>query len=92
MCHAYNRTDPDGLSDYSDFTRWRIIGGDNNHWNPYGGEYFDQLALDGLYYITVGNLQQSTQKALKILERSGYYYDNAMQRFVYKNINNNSLI
>jgi hypothetical protein len=51
--------EPEGLSQYSDFTRWRIISGDNYKWVPYGtpDSYVDQLALNGLYHISVNNIE-----------------------------------
>ncbi len=50
----YNRQQPNGLSDYTDFTRWRIVGGDPTYWTPYPNDktYVDLLALNGMYYIT----------------------------------------
>jgi hypothetical protein len=62
MSQAYSKALPYGLSEYQDFTRWRILGGHDVYWKPYGSDYFDTLALDGLYYITVGDLREAAVK------------------------------
>lgn len=61
MNAAYGLADPNGLSDYSEFTRWQIMGGNASHWTPYSNPagYPDQLALNGLYDITQGNIKHA---------------------------------
>jgi hypothetical protein len=56
MSLGYGRPSPYGLSEYAEFTRWRIMGGFDKYWTPYNSDYFDTLALDGLYYLTIGDL------------------------------------
>jgi len=62
LSKAYGLQTPDGLSEYSSFTRWSIIGGTASNYFPYKGSYNDQLALDGLYYITVGDADTAFKK------------------------------
>jgi hypothetical protein len=89
MSQAYARPLPNGLSSYSDFTRWRIVGGDRTQWIPYGTSYFDTLALDGLYALAGGDLTGALTKWNAILTMSGSTYDSATQRYVYPSIAEN---
>src|SRR5262249_13737437 len=35
VSQAYAQPLPNGLSEYGEFVRWRILGGDRSHWTPY---------------------------------------------------------
>lgn len=66
---TYNKPLPDGLTDYSDFTRWRILGGYDPNWYPYCQDYMDTLALDGLYYLSVDNVAEAQSCWSRIAEK-----------------------
>ncbi len=83
MSQAYSKSLPYGLSEYQDFTRWRILGGHDVYWKPYGSDYFDTLALDGLYYITVGDLMEAAVKFNRIVEKAGTVMDQTTKLFTY---------
>ena len=87
MTEAYNRPTPDGLSDFPDFTRWEILGFDNTQWTPYPeSDYIDQIALNGLYDLSTGDVQSAIQKWNRILVLSGAVYNQENQRYIYPNI------
>ncbi len=86
MAQAYNRPEPFGLSVYNDFTRWKILGGDTSYWFPYGLNYPDTLALDGLYHLASGNVSTALNTWDQLRISTGYAYDNVHQRFAYPNI------
>jgi hypothetical protein len=83
MSQAYFKNLPYGLSEYEEFTRWRILGGPDVYWKPYGSDYFDTLALDGLYYITVGDLKAAGVKFNRILDKAGTVMDHSTKLFTY---------
>lgn len=89
MSVAYGQPQPYGLSTYSDFTRWQIIGGDTSNWTPYGENYYDTLALDGLYYLAGGSYSTALARWNTMLSNSGYTYDGSNQRYTYPNITEN---
>jgi hypothetical protein len=89
LSNAYGRTPPNGLSAYTDFTRWQIVGGDTSHWTPYGSDFFDTLALDGLYYLSIGNVSTAVSKWDRMVTKSGATWDGANQRYSYPNITEN---
>ncbi|MDB4997615.1 MAG: hypothetical protein JWM74_5047 [Myxococcaceae bacterium] len=86
MSSAYGRPLPNGLSDYTDFTRWRILGGDATAWTPYGSSFFDTLALDGLYELAKGNVAGASSKWDAVRDKSGFTYDGTSQRYAYPSI------
>lgn len=86
MSIAYGRPQPFGLYVPSGFNRWTIIDGDGAQWTPYNYDYYDTLALDGLYYLSQGNTPAATSKWDLMLAKSQYHYDNANQRYVYTDI------
>jgi hypothetical protein len=87
MTKAYNRPTPDGLSDFPDFTRWEILGFNNNQWTPYPeSDYIDQIALNGLNDLSMGDTGSAIQKWNRILLLSGSVYDQENLRYVYPNI------
>ncbi len=86
MTDAWARPAPNGLSSWSDFTRWRILGGDRTNWTPYGSSFFDTLALDGLYAAAGGDTAGALAKWDAIRTQAGATYDSATQRFLYPNI------
>jgi hypothetical protein len=87
MSKAYERPEPSGLSNTSDFTRWQILSGDATNWTPYAeSDYIDQLALNGLYYLAANNVNAALQKWDRILMLSGYGYDSENQKYIYPNI------
>jgi hypothetical protein len=77
------------LSDYSDFTRWRIIGGDRTNWPPYGSAFFDTLALDGLFALAGGDVAGALAKWSAIRDMSGFTYEEATQGYRYPSIHEN---
>ncbi len=94
MSQAYGRTLADGLSEYADFTRWRILGGDGANWAPYGSDtYIDQIALDGLFYLATGRVTGGAPSAVDrwstLLGVSGSTYDAITQRYLYPSIDQN---
>ena len=89
MSNAYGMQAPYGLSYYADFTRWQILGGGTANWKPYGSNHFDTLALDGMYYLSSGNVNAAISKWNTILNTSGYFYDVNNQQYNYPNIHEN---
>jgi hypothetical protein len=84
---AYGRQHPNGLSDYSEFTRWRIINGDSAYWQPYrDANWPDQWALNGLWYLVNGNRAGALANWITIFTRSKCEYDRPNQRFTYPGI------
>jgi hypothetical protein len=87
MTVAYNRPTPDGLCNFQDFTRWEILGFDNTQWIPYPeGDYIDQISLNGLFDLSMGDTGSAIQKWNRILVLSGSVYDQDEQRYIYPNI------
>jgi len=91
MSEAYNKPLPNGLSEYNDFLRWRIIGGDTKNWTPYryDSNYIDQLSLNGLYYLATNNINGAISKWNYIRDISGSWYNGSNQRYEYRKINEN---
>ena len=91
MNAAYGYPLPNGLSDYTDRTRWRLIGGDTQYWvlYPHDEDYVDQLVLNGLYYLAQGNINAALSKWDRIKTISNFYYNSSNQRYVYPNIDEN---
>lgn len=89
MAQAYSRSEPSGLSKYSDFTRWQIIGGDTSNWLPYDTTFYDTLALDGLYYLASGDSATAFKKWQTMLSMSSSVYENSSQRYTYPKITEN---
>jgi hypothetical protein len=86
MSNAYGRTPPNGLWEPTDFTRWRIMDGNTISWTPYNSDYYDTLALDGLYHLSSGNSTTAIAKWDRILAKSGAVYDPSTQQDRYPNI------
>lgn len=86
MSVAYDRPQPFGLYEHYGFNRWAILDGDGSRWELYNSDYFDTLALDGLYYLSIGNSYEATRKWDRMLGKSQYYYEAANQRYVYPGI------
>jgi hypothetical protein len=84
MSTAYARPLPNGLSEYSDFTRWQILGGNPKGWTPYGTSEFDTLALDGMYALASGRTDVAVQKWDAIRGLSVLFYESDTQRIVYR--------
>jgi hypothetical protein len=89
MSRAYHKPEPNGLTQYHDFTRWQILTGDITSWSPYGRDEFDTLALDGLYYLSKGEVKKALDDWKRLRDKSGYTYDNLNQRYQYPNIQEN---
>jgi hypothetical protein len=87
MSVAYGKSTPNGLSQYTDFSRWSVMDGATAYFTPYGGAYFDQLALDGLYYFNLGQITNAVNKWDAIKNSSGAAWDGSNQRYTYNNIN-----
>lgn len=85
MNRAYGLQDPNGLSEYSDFTRWKIIGGDATNWAPYSAPsgYPDQLALNGLYYLTQQQESRAWNMWQEILKLSQANYNTTTNSYDY---------
>jgi len=81
---AYGRREPDGLSDYPDFTRWRVVGGDTRGWRPYNDSAPDRIALDGLYFAAKGNLHSAREALTQLIQRTRKSYDQERQRIDYR--------
>jgi hypothetical protein len=88
MSAAYNMSLPYGLSQYTDFTRWQIMDGNDQNWIPYRKDYIDTLALDGLYFLK-HDQQKSISNYKRILSKSNFKYDQSSQRYVYPGITEN---
>jgi len=88
MSQAYHMQEPYGLSKYNDFTRWQIIGGDDQNWHPYLSDYIDTYALDGLYSL-LHDVQRAKQNWTAILKKSKYIYDSNTQQYIYPGITEN---
>jgi len=86
MSTAYGKTAPNGLWEPTDYTRWRIMDGNTTSWTPYNSDYFDTLALDGLYHLSSGNSSVALAKWDRMLAKSGATYDAATQQERYPNI------
>jgi hypothetical protein len=89
MAQAYGRPLPNGLSDYSDLTRWRILAGDTSNWTPYGTDHFDRLALDGLYYLARGQVLNAVAKWTQIRDKSGNQFDFHTGLYIYPEMTEN---
>lgn len=86
MSRACGREEPYGLSDYSDFTRWRILEG-SNEWKPYEEMYIDTLCLDCLYYITTSQAKLAFDSFFGVvLPKSGASYGNDNQQYTYDKV------
>lgn len=90
MNRAYGLPVPDGLSQYADFTRWQIVGGDNAYWTPYSapGAYIDQLALNGLYYLSLDppQIDHAYRTWSQILVLSAAVYNSSTQQYDYPGV------
>lgn len=87
MTEAYGRPAPNGLSGYTDFNRWKILGWDPSNWQPYKeSNLIDQLALNGVYALATQNISGALEKWDRILFLSGFTYDADNQRYTYDNI------
>jgi hypothetical protein len=89
MSSAYSLQLPNGLSYYADFTRWQILAGDASHWSPYGSDYFDTLALDGMYALAVGDTAKAVAKWERMVVKSAAKWDKSSETFLYPNITEN---
>jgi hypothetical protein len=85
---AYGYPPPDGLSD-APRVRWRILEGTTDNSIISGDWQFDRLALDGIHYVSRGDSRAALGKWRAILDRSGYFHDDATQRYLYPNIDEN---
>eukprot|EP01098_Paradermamoeba_levis_P002735 TRINITY_DN131_c0_g1_i1.p1 TRINITY_DN131_c0_g1~~TRINITY_DN131_c0_g1_i1.p1 ORF type:complete len:450 (-),score=114.98 TRINITY_DN131_c0_g1_i1:53-1348(-) len=89
MCEAYGKSLPHGLHKYEDFVRWRILGGDTTGWAPYNQDFFDTLALDGLFHLATNNVPGAVECWDRIKNGSGAAYDETLKRYVYPNVHEN---
>lgn len=90
MSEAYGRPHPNGIVAHPDtFMRWRILGADSTNWFPYNSDHFDTLALDGLYFITRGDLSNAIRVWNRSLEKSLAIYINDLQQYEYPGIHEN---
>lgn len=91
MNKAFDFESPTGLSQYEDFTRWQIVGGDTSNWTPYTNPdgFPDQLALNGLFHLSSASPSLAKDDWKKILALSKYEYVNENQRFEYPGIGEN---
>jgi hypothetical protein len=81
----FSSGNPCDLSEYDDFTRWRIVGGDNTNWTSYSSpsSYKDQLALNGFYYLTKDDVSRAFSSWKQILHNSQAVCDSNLQRYCY---------
>jgi hypothetical protein len=88
---AYNLMEPYGLSEYNDFTRWKIVAGDTTNWIPYSNPSAnpDQLALNGLYYLAKGDLTHALLSWQQILQLSQMEWNADSLIYVYPGIKEN---
>lgn len=91
MSIAYNMEQPNGLSNYNNFTRWRIIGGPDPYWTPYANDktYIDQLALNGLYYIATNDFNTAMTKWKGIISIANPTWNSANQEYEYPGVDSN---
>jgi hypothetical protein len=89
MSEAYGRPLPFGLSAYTDFNRWQILAGNTTAWTPYGADFFDTLALDGLYWLARGQASTALAKWTRMRDKSGATYDGGARRYRYPAITEN---
>lgn len=90
MSLAFGFEAPYGLSEYNNFTRWQILGGNQANWKPYDSDYFDTLALDGLYYLTHGCGQEKAFDLwMRMVKKSGATYVQETQQYDYPYITEN---
>jgi hypothetical protein len=81
--------EPNGLFQYKGFKRWSIMNGEKEFWKPYNSDYFDTLALDGMFYIATNNINFSERLWNRILEKSGARFIPEDQQYIYNNIHEN---
>jgi hypothetical protein len=84
VSRAYGKPEPSGLYPYSNFIRWSVVGDSLATYKPYGSDFIDCLALDGIYFYRAGDFEAAFRKWQRILEVTQPTYDGANQRFVYK--------
>lgn len=89
LAQAYDRPQPDGLSAYGDFTRWRILDGNPTNWTPYTGGAADQLALNGLYHLTRADTAAAMTAWTRLRDLSGAGADARNGLHSYPNIAEN---
>lgn len=89
MSIAWEKPHPVGLNDYEGFMRWRIMGLDNRLWRTYNSNFFDTLALDGLYFISRNDYNSALRKYNEILTRSGNIFNRDIQQYEYIRIHEN---
>jgi hypothetical protein len=90
MTEAYGRPAPDGLSEYDDINRWAILGFGSQNWKPYPErDHPDQIALNGLYFLSVGNLDRAVQSWDRIRDLSAYAFNRESQQYSYPGIREN---
>jgi hypothetical protein len=86
---AYGRPHPYGLSPYRGFNRWAILAGDASAWQLYNADFYDTLALDGLYFLAAGDVNGALANWERMVSKTGHFYDWNNQRFVYPGIRDN---
>jgi hypothetical protein len=90
MSEAYQMQIPFGLSEYNDFVRWKVIGGDLENWKVYpDNSYQDQVCLNALYYFFKGDLANAQKLWDKMLQLSQPLYVEKNQRYEYSGITEN---
>jgi hypothetical protein len=89
MSQAYGMPDPSGLTEYSDFIRWKILSGDTLNWEPYRKSAPDQIALDGLYYYFLRDITQAVRHWKSLIHISSATWDGPNQQFNYVNVYEN---
>jgi hypothetical protein len=89
VSQSYGLPEPSGLSEYTDFNRWKILAGDFQYWTPYNGPEPDRLALDGLYFLSLGDIARAMGKWQAIVNSSGTYFNPQERRYIYPGISEN---
>lgn len=81
---AYERPPPSGLHDLTHHVRWRVLGGDNSHWEPYGpSQHADKVALNGILKINGGDFAGALADWQAIKHLSAAVFDPAERRHLY---------
>jgi hypothetical protein len=83
MTLKYHLAPPNGLSDYGDFTRWKVLGGDNSGWVPYRQQYVDTLCLDALFYLTANDVDGAIKAWHNVLAIARPRWDHERQEYSY---------
>jgi len=84
MTLALGIQSPSGLSSQPGYVRWQIISGDNTNWTPYSGTgYPDTLSLNGLYYLSKGDMNSAISTWYQLINLAAPQWDQNNQQYNY---------